>query len=180
MSGVKQKSLKLTDPVEAAVVDQIQVRLILPEEKARWDELVCEHHYLKNAQMVGEQLRYVVESQGEWVALLGWSAAAYHLKHRDAQIGWDAQQRQARLHLVANNARYCVLADRIRYPNLASRALALNCDRLSDDWLAAYGHPICYLESFVDEPQFRGTAYKASGWQRVGATAGYARVAEDF
>ena len=40
MAGMKEKSLKLTDPVEAAVVDQIQVRLILPEEKARWDELL--------------------------------------------------------------------------------------------------------------------------------------------
>ena len=38
-------------------LDQIEVRLIRPEETSRWDELVCEHHYLKNAQMVGEQLR---------------------------------------------------------------------------------------------------------------------------
>lgn len=177
---MKQKSLKLSDPAEAAVVDKITVRLIKPEERVRWDELICQHHYLKNAQMVGEQLRYVVEYDGQWLALLGWSAAAYHLKHRDAQIGWDANQRRARLHLLANNARFCLLCDRCRYPNLASRALALNCARLSDDWLAVYGHPIVLVESFVDEPQFQGTAYKASGWQRVGGTAGYTRVAEDF
>ena len=52
--------LRLTDPVEVAVVDQIVVRLITPEEKPRWDELVTEHHYLKNAPMV-------VEYCGEWV-----------------------------------------------------------------------------------------------------------------
>ena len=40
----KQKTLRLTDPVEAAVVDQIVVRWITPEEKPRWDELVTEHH----------------------------------------------------------------------------------------------------------------------------------------
>jgi len=177
---MKQKRLKLTDPIEAAVVDQIEVRLITPEETGRWDELVCEHHYLKNAHLVGEQLRYVVEYRGEWVALLGWSAAAYHLKHRDAHIGWDANQRRARLHLVANNARFCVLVDRHRYPNLGSRALALNGERLSEDWLAAYGHPILLVESFVDEELFQGTAYKAAGWRSVGATAGYSRVAEDF
>ena len=102
----KQKTLRVTDPVEAAVVDQIVVRWITPEEKTRWDELVTEHHYLKNAHRVGEQLRWVVECRREWVALLGWSAAAYHLKHRDTQIGWVPNQRRARLHLVANNARY--------------------------------------------------------------------------
>ena len=43
--------------------------------RRRWDKLVTEHHYLKNAQMVDEQLRYGVEYRGEWVAMLGWSAA---------------------------------------------------------------------------------------------------------
>ena len=87
MAGMKLKSLKLSDPLEAAVVDRIQVRLIKPEEKARWDEVVVEHHYLRNAQRVGEQLRYVVEGDGKWLAVLGWSAAAYHLQHREARIG---------------------------------------------------------------------------------------------
>lgn len=38
--------------------------------------------------MVGEQLRYVVEADGRWLALLGWSAAAQQLKDREAWIGW--------------------------------------------------------------------------------------------
>ena len=102
------------------MVDQIVIRLITPEKKTRWDELVTEHHYLKNAQMVGEPLRSGVEYRGEWVALLGWSAAAYRLKHRDMRIGWDPNQRRARPHLVANNARHCVLAGRRRYPKSVS------------------------------------------------------------
>ena len=173
-------SLKLTDPAEAAVLDQITVRPIVPQEQERWNQLICEHHYLKNAHLVGERLCYAVEYQGQWLALLGWSAAAYHLKGRDASIGWSHNQRQTRLHLVANNARFCLLAPPGQYPNLASRALSLNCARLSADWLAAYGHPILLVESFVDTQLFRGTAYKAAGWQAVGCTAGFKRVAEDF
>ena len=177
---MRNKRLSLTDPAEAAVLDQITVRLVRPEEQARWDQLVSEHHYLENANLVGERLCYVVEYQRQWLALLGWAAAAYHLRARDTWIGWNDNQRRGRLHLVANNARFCVLGAAGQYPNLASRALALNLARLSADWHAAYGHPIVLVESFVDTQLFRGTAYKASGWQALGYTAGFKRVAEDF
>lgn len=168
------------DPAEQAVLDQVRVRLIEPDEKDRWDDLIATRHYLKNATMVGEQLRYVVEHNGQWLALLGWSAAAYHLKGRDAWIGWSDEQRRRRLHLIANNARFLLLSEPGQLPNLATRALALCCQGLSEDWQAAYGHPILIVESFVDAQLFRGTAYKAAGWQALGATAGYTRVSEDF
>ena len=177
---MSRSRLVITDPAEAAVVDEVQVRLARPEEEAEWNRLMTENHYLKSAQMVGEQLRYVAEYRGQWMALLGWSAAAYHLKGRDTEIGWDANQRRARLHLVANNARFCRLGAAGQYPNLASRAMALNLDRLSADWRAHYGHPIVRVESFVDLEWFRGTAYKATGWKAVGTTAGFKRVAQDF
>lgn len=172
--------LVLSDPEEAAVVDQVEVRLLGPEEEEKWNRLMAENHYLKSAQMVGEQLRYVAEYHGRWLALLGWSAAAYHLKGRDAEIGWDDNQRRARLHLVANNARFCRLGPVGQYPNLASRAMGLNLQRLSADWQAHYGHPIVLVESFVDLELFRGTAYKATGWKAVGTTVGFKRVAQDF
>ena len=69
--------LVLTDPAEAAMAEQIEVRLVRPEEEASWDELIVQHHDVTNAGMVGEQLRYVAESRGRWLAVLGWSAAAY-------------------------------------------------------------------------------------------------------
>lgn len=175
-----KKRMSLMDPAEAAVLEQIIVRLVLPYEQSRWDQLVSEHHYLKNANLVGERLCYVVEYQGQWLALIGWAAAAYHLRARDTWIGWNTNQRRWRLHLVANNARFCILSAAASYPNLASRALALNVACLSGDWQAAYGHPIVLVESFVDPQLFRGTAYKASGWQALGGTAGFKRVAEDF
>jgi Domain of unknown function (DUF4338)/DDE_Tnp_1-associated len=172
--------LVLTDAAEAAVVDQILVRLARPEEEAEWDRLMIANHYLKSAQMVGEQLRYIAEYKGRWMALLGWSAAAYHLKGREGWIGWDDNQRRARLHLVANNARFCRLSEASQYPNLASRAMALNLERLSADWREKYGHPIVAVESFVDLEWFQGTAYKVTGWEAVGCTAKFKRVREDF
>jgi hypothetical protein len=136
--------------------------------------------YLKNATLVGEHLCYVAEYQGAWLALLGWSAPARHLRPRDAWIGWSKDQLAARRHFLANNARFCILADPHQLPNLASRALALCTARLSADWQARWGHPIVAVESFVDGQLFRGTAYKAAGWKRLDDTSGYARVAEDF
>jgi hypothetical protein len=170
----------MLDPAEAVVLNQITVRLIRAEEQDRWEALMSQHHYLKNARLVGERLCYVVEYQGRWLALLGWSAAAYHIRARDQWIGWNDNQRRARLRLVANNARFCLLSQPGQYPNLATRALALNSARLSGDWLEAYGHPIVLVESFVDTQLFRGTAYKAAGWQAVGCSSGFKRVAEDF
>ncbi|MDI9382322.1 MAG: DUF4338 domain-containing protein, partial [Verrucomicrobiota bacterium] len=49
-----------------------------------------------------------------------WSGCVLY-KGRDGWIGWDANQRRARLHLVANNARFCRLGPKGQYPNLASR-----------------------------------------------------------
>ena len=144
---MSKSRLVLTDRAEAAVVEQIEVRLVRPEEEARWEELMIQHHYLKSARMVGEQLRYVAEHQGQWLALLGWSAASYHLKGRDGWIGWSDNQRRARLHLVANNARFCRLGEPGQYPNLASQAMALNLARLSEDWQAKYGHPIVLVHN---------------------------------
>lgn len=166
---------------QSSVLNALEVRcLVDPVEIARWNDLVCKHHYLENANLVGEQLRYVVTFQGHWLALLGWSAASFHLKDREAWLGWSNLQRRARLHLLAQNSRFVILADRGDWPNLASRALALVCQRLSQDWQLAYGHPIAVVESFVDSQIFRGTAYKASHWILLGKTDGFKRVAQDF
>lgn len=167
------------DPNEPAVLDRVRVRLLTAGERARWDELIRTQHYLHNAGLVGEQLRYVAEVDGQWVALLGWSAASYHLRAREAWIGWSLEQRRARLQFVANNARFLILEPG-RWPNLASRVLKLCGDRLPGDWQSAYGHTILLVESFVDSQLFRGTAYKANGWEALGQTAGFQRVAEDF
>lgn len=157
----------------------VQIRLLQPEERERFDQLMGEQHYLGNAQLVGEQVRYVAEYQGQWVGLLAWSAGAYRLKLREEWIGWNPSQKKRRLSLVANNSRFLIL-EGWHEPNLASRLMKLCLQRLSQDWTQLYGHGVLVAESFVDPQQFLGTCYKASGWTLLGQTQGYRRSRQDF
>ena len=168
-------------PSEQAILHRVEVILLGEDDAqgARYDALMVAHHYLHNSQLVGERLRYVAVCDGQWLALLSWSAAAYHLKDRDAGIGWSETDRRRRLALIANNSRYAILPG-VGCPNLATRVLALNLARLSADWERAYGHPILLVESFVDGQWFRGTCDKAQGWTLLGQTQGFGRHAEDY
>ena len=165
---------------DAEILARVSVRLIEPAEKVRWDALICERHYLGNAHLVGRQLRYVAELDGAWVALLGWNTAAYHLQGREAWLGWSLEQQLKRRKFVAQNSRYLLLVERGQYPNLASRVLALCSQRLSQDWSAAFGHPLLVVESFVDPERFSGSCYRAAGWELAGPTQGFRRHHRDF
>lgn len=176
--GMKTETWK--QYADAEILARVSMRLIAPQEKARWDALICERHYLGNAHLVGRQLRYVAELDGQWVALVSWNVAAYHLKGREAWIGWTIEQQLARRKFVVQNSRYLLLVDRGQYPNLASRVLGLCTRRLSQDWQEAFGHPVLAVESFVDPQRFSGSCYRAAGWERIGATQGYRRHHRDF
>ncbi len=149
-------------------------------EEARWNQLIQEHHYLKEHRMVGECLRYVAKLNGKWIALLGWSSAAFHLRARDAWIGWTDALRHSRRLLVACNARFVLLTPKSKSSNLASRILSLNLKRLSEDWLQFYGHPLALVETFVDPERFEGTCYRAANWIEIGVTKGFGRSRLDF
>jgi len=167
-------------PQEPMLLRDARVRLIEPAEQPRFDELLAREHYLKNATVVGQVLRYVAEYEGQWLALLVFSSAAFHIKPRDRWLHWSARQVAQRRHLIAQNQRFLVLAAPGRWPNLASRVLKLVCDRLAEDWQRHFGHPVLALETFVDPQRFRGTCYKAAGWERLGATQGCQRDWQDF
>ena len=167
------KPLSLPGIEEQQLLDGLEIELVLADDQcAQWNRLVVEQHYLHNAILVGEQLRYVVSYQGQWVALLGWSAAAWHLKLREAWVGWSDEQRRQRLPLLAQNSRFVILAERTRYPNVGTRAMKLCLDRLSADWQAVYAHPIYFVETFIDPQRFRGTCYRAANWTLLGHTTG--------
>jgi hypothetical protein len=125
-------------------------------------------------------LRYVAEYRGQWVAMLMFSSAAFHLKPRDRWLHWPAREVAGRRHLIAQNSRFLVLAAPRQWPNLASRVLKLTCDRLAEDWRQEYGHRVFIVETFVDPQRFRGTCYRAAGWERLGATQGHGRDWQDF
>jgi hypothetical protein len=165
---------------ESDYLRNVSVRLIAPEERERFDVLLEERHYLHSARVGGQSLRYVAEVEGQWVALLVFSGAAPHTKAREAKIGWTPRQRARRLGWVVNNSRFLVLPERQRYPNLASRVLGLSLKRLNTDWQEHWGHPVLLVESYVDESQYRGTCYRACGFEAVGLTAGYGRSSRDY
>lgn len=162
------------------MIRRVQVRLLGEPERPKFDLLLTEQHYLHDPRLAGQSLRYVAEVDGQWVALVSFSAAALHLKAREHWIGWSARQRARRLALVVNNSRFLVLPERQRYPNLASRVLGLCLRRLSSDWQQHWGHPVLVVESFVDETQYRGTCYRACGFAAVGLTQGFGRASRDF
>jgi hypothetical protein len=168
-------------PASASGLPAFELRLMGADERARFDQTLAERHYLHNATLVGEALRYLaVGPDGRWLALLAWASPALHLRPRDRWIGWSEPQRAARLRLVAQNSRFCLLVERATSPNLASHLLARCTRRLPDDWLQAYGHTVLVAESFVDPDLFQGTCYKAAGWQPLGPTGGFARDYRDY
>ena len=144
-------------------------------ERRRWDTLVSEHHYLPFSGLFGKALRHVAVVGDLWLALIGWQAGAFKVGVRDRWIGWSREQRFARLHLIANNARFTVLPPG-RVPNLASRVLGLSLRRLSRDMEEIHGYPVYVAESFVDRSRFSGACYRASNWRPLGFTRGFSRI----
>ena len=167
-------------PTEQDVLDKVTVRLIQEHEKSQWNEIIEREHYLHNPRLVGEQLRYVAEVEGEWLALLSWSGAAYHIAGRDQWIGWSDMQRRNRLHFVVSNSRFLLRTPRGEAPNLASRILRLSLQRLDSDWRKHYDHGLLLAETFVDIEAYAGTCYKASNWIELGKTRGFERSGKDY
>lgn len=179
MKQKKTVRFRQPTPDEQEILIHLAVEPVGPEQVERFDQLLVEHHYLKNAQVVGEHLRSGATYRGQWLALATWSAAALHLKARDRFIGWTEEQRRTRLPLLVNNSRLLVLPP-CQGPNLISRFMKRMLARLPQDWEKSWGHPVALAETFVDPHLYQGTAYKASGWHRLGPTAGWKRNAEDF
>lgn len=144
-------------------------------QRALFDALLYQHHYLSHRGTVGENLQYLVgDAQARPLACVLFGAAAWQCAARDGYIGWDSSMRAQNLHLLANNTRFLVVPW-ARTPNLASHVLGRVAQRLSRDWQAKYGHPIYLLETFVQCDRFAGTAYRAANWMRVGQTKGRTR-----
>ena len=140
-------------------------------EEGLFNSLVQQHHYLGYAQPVGEHLKYLVYARGRPIACVAWSSAPRHLGSRDRHIGWSARARLANIGLLAYNTRFLILPW-VKVPHLASHLLGRVARRLSGDWQHLYGHPILFLETFVDPQRFRGTCYRAANWVHLGVTTG--------
>ena len=136
-----------------------------------FNSLIEHHHYLGYEQPVGEHLKYLVWAQGRPIACLAWSSAPRHLGSRDRYIGWSAEARRRNIRFIAYNTRFLILPW-VTVPHLASYLLGRMARLLSQDWERLYGHPIYFLETFVDPERFRGTCYRAANWAMLGTTTG--------
>ena len=171
-----------TTPLEGRI-DQIgllqfaQVRRT-PEERL-FNSLLEQYHNLRYQQPVGEHTKYLVWTQGRPVACLAWSSAPRHLGSRDRYIGWSAEARRRNIRFIAYNTRVLIVPW-VRIENLASHILARMAARISEDWQQMYGHPIYFLETFVDSERFRGTCYRAANWVLLGKTTGRGKQSNSY
>lgn len=133
--------------------------------------LIERYHYLGYTQPVGEQMKYLVYGGDRPVACFSFSSAPRHLGPRDRYIGWTQEIRRRNVHLVAYNSRYLIFPwVKVRY--LASHLLSRVVKILSADWERLYHHPVCFIETFVNAPQYKGTCYRAANWVYLGKTTG--------
>jgi hypothetical protein len=140
-------------------------------QEALFNSLVEQYHYLGHVQPIGENLKILVYAQQRPIACLAWSSAPRHLASRDGFIGWSTAARRQNLRYLAANIRFLVLPW-LSVRHLASHILARVARRLSGDWQAVYGHPLYFLETFIDPQRFHGTCYRAANWIVLGSTTG--------
>jgi hypothetical protein len=148
-------------------------------DEALFNSLMEEHHYLGYEQPVGEHLKYVMWAQGRPIACAAWSSAPRHLGSRDRYIGWSIEARRRNIRFIAYNTRFLILPW-VRVEHLASHLLARMVARISGDWQQAYGHPLYFVETFVDPDRFRGTCYRAANWALLGKTTGRGKDAVNW
>lgn len=163
-----------TSPLQARLADirplTFQQVRRSPDE-ALFNSLLAQYHYLGYQQPVGEHLKYLVFAVGRPIACVAWSSAPRHLGARDRFIGWSAEARRRNIRFLAYNSRFLVLPW-VQVPHAASHLLSRMATIVADDWAQIYGHPIYFLETFVDPARFRGTCYRAANWIALGRTTG--------
>jgi hypothetical protein len=192
VSYVRHNPLARRTQPEPAKIDstpiEAQLRSLQPLEfepvrrtskEPLFNSLMEEHHYLGYEQPVGEHLKYLVSAQGRPVACLAWSSAPRHLGSRDRYIGWSAEARGRNLRFIAYNTRFLILPW-VRVEHLASHILGRMAARVSEDWQRLYGHPIYFLETFIDPERFRGTCYRAANWVLLGKTTGRGKQSNSY
>ena len=179
--GWKARRLEHPVPSPQAVPELVQdvrglalMEVRTPEHLRIWNELMCSEHPLKEARLVGKQLRYLIGSDHGWLGGIGFGSAALHMECRDRWIGWDQPQRTEHWGGLINMSRFLIRPG-VHGKGLSSHVLSLSAQRLCQDFYRRYGQRPWMLESFVDEQFHDGTCYQAANWICVGPTKGRGR-----
>jgi hypothetical protein len=139
-----------------------------------WNRLIIREHPLKDAPLVGSQLRYLIHCPEGIIGAFGIGPAAFHLACRDSWIGWDTQTRKANLSQVIGLSRFLIRPG-IRCANMASRCYSLLLRRVAQDWEGRYRIKPVLIETFVDRALHHGRSLGASNWRRLGQSSGRGR-----
>lgn len=172
------------EPVRGTLVQLGPVRLRLLEEaheQAQCNAYLASFHPLGYFKPFGFWARYRIEVAQLGLGYLLLSGPAKRIQARDCWIGWSDQQRRRNLPWVVNNNRFLIFPW-VSVPHLASHVLGQLARQLADDWQRRWGFAPLLLESFVDPAHYRGTCYRAAGWQLLGHTSGegLARPGKDY
>jgi hypothetical protein len=175
----KLRDDKQSLPALAKVSPHTTITLQLIEGQADpqhllWNRLIIREHPLKDAPLVGSQLRYLIRCPEGIIGAFGVGPPAFHLECRDSWIGWDSQARKANLSQVIGLSRFLIRPG-IRCPNLASRCYSLLLRRVAQDWQQRYGIKPVLIETFVDRTLHHGISLGASNWRRLGQSSGRGR-----
>lgn len=167
-----------TTPVigELRELEPIDLEIARPGvELQLWRKYVNDYHMIGDKQVFGSRLQYFVKSGEKKLGCLQFSASSWALESRDKWIGWNIEDKKARLNLILNNSRFLIFPW-VNVKNLASKALSLSIKQIQGDWLREYCYAPVLLETFVDVSHFAGTCYKASNWAYLGETKGRGRM----
>ena len=168
-------------PMEGSLTDYGPVTMNMvrnTHQESLYNSLVHQHHYLGYRQIVGQHLKYMAFIGDRPVACIGWGSAAWAVKSRETYVGWDKPTKENNLSFVVNNTRFLILPW-VNIKCLASKILAMNARRISEDWTTIYQQPVYLLETFVEKDRFLGTCYKAANWICVGQTKGTSKKGHD-
>jgi len=150
-------------------------RVACRKDSRLWNELIERYHYLGYTPLPGAQIRYLIRNESRLLGAIGMGASAWKVAPRDLFIGWTPTQREQRLHLVINQARFLILPW-VQVKNLASSVLSLLSTQVASDWKMLYAYRPVLMETFVEQKRFQGTCYRAANWIYVGQTQGRGKL----
>jgi len=81
-------------PRSAEQIADLHLSLITGDQDPQhwvWNGIISREHPLKDAPLVGAQLRYLILAGWQVVGAFGFGPASFYLSSRDCWIGWDAQ-----------------------------------------------------------------------------------------
>jgi hypothetical protein len=156
--------LRELEPVRLEVVTEAS-------EVELWNEYVERFHPLGYKGAFGYRMRYFIRSGTQRLGCVLLAGAAKAIAARDCWIGWNERARLRNLPRIVNNSRF-VIFPHVRIAHLASHVLGQLARRVSTDWQRQWGFSPLLMETFVDPRRYRGTCYRAAGWELLGKSSG--------